>query len=100
MRIAAAVCLAALLAVPALAAPFPSYFPLNQGAMWTRRGDDGAEISIKVVGWKSVRGLPCAVVESRAVRRGHERVVFNDPVAAPSDQVLERGSELVSYRIP
>lgn len=76
-----------LLASLSIAAPVPSYFPLAVGATWTRRGDDGAQVAVRVVGPKVVGSVRCAVVETKSSRPVAERITRNCYLAS-EHQVL------------
>ncbi|HEY6104283.1 MAG TPA: hypothetical protein VI007_13775 [bacterium] len=80
-------------APPAAAAtPAGSYFPLSVGATWVRRNDDGAEVTIKVLGTKTVAGAGCTILETRTTGRlGAVRVCYeqtSDGVRALETQGL------------
>jgi hypothetical protein len=57
-----------LLTVPLAAAPPASYFPLPVGATWTRRADDGVEVTARVTETKTVGSAECTVLETRTGR--------------------------------
>lgn len=79
--------IAALLSVGA-AAPAQSYFPLVQGATWVRRGDDGAQVTARVVGPKTVGSVRCTVIETKSVRPDRERITRNCYVSSTRDVLL------------
>lgn len=56
------------LAWPLTAGPAPSYFPLTPGATWTRKGDDGTQVSARVAGPKTVASVRCTVLETKTIR--------------------------------
>jgi hypothetical protein len=92
MRALFAVVISVLIAAPLAAAPQESYFPLPAGAIWIRRTDDGAEVTVKVLGTKTVGASGCAVLETRtAGRLGAVRVCYEqtaDGVRALESQGL------------
>lgn len=56
-----------------LAAPAASYFPLTSGATWVRRATDGAQVTVKVTGSKTVGAARCTIVETTTVRNDRQR---------------------------
>lgn len=52
-----------------------SYFPLAAGATWTRWADDGAVITARVTGSRTVGRATCTVIETSTRRGNQERVV-------------------------
>lgn len=80
--------LSLFLAQQTIAAPALTYFPLTSGAEWTRKGDDGSRITIRVVGPKTVGSIRCIVVETRTVREGSERVVSNCYLATDREVLI------------
>ncbi len=51
-----------------------SYFPLTPGAAWVRGGGDGAQITVRVLGSKTLAGAGCTIVETTSVRTDRTRV--------------------------
>jgi len=85
-------------AAPA-AAPAGAYFPLVVGARWVRRADDGAQITARVTGQKTVGGVRCTVVETTTERAGRARVTRVCYEATPA-QVRAVESETGGVTVP
>ncbi|HET6948684.1 MAG TPA: hypothetical protein VFJ45_12820, partial [bacterium] len=74
-------------------APSSSYFPLVRGATWTRKAEDGADITARVVTQKTVGPAACAVIETKTVRDDRERITRVCYEATPSEiRVVETES--------
>lgn len=74
-------------------APSSSYFPLVRGATWTRKAEDGADITARVVAQKTVGPATCAVVETKTARDDRERITRVCYEATPSEiRVVETES--------